>query len=321
MIRRLGHFLDLSLLMGGAMSRMLLVLGILVVTQGARAAAVFVNRVQGVAVQSADVDAVEELVRNNVREQLGHELVQSPSSADYVLQGKLVKIGEAYSLTLIKMKDAREVFRASLKSSMMSDMDVVVIRLVRAVDAEVSADADGGVKDVTYHEQHDRRRRKEVLSQLTFALGPSTTSNLGVEGSSILWNVGYNYELDFNWDMHLDADWLTTNRSSEDDAYFAALNFGVNFYFSERSHSPYVEGHVGYGGAMVSHGCEPSLTGCFSKDRASGWVIGAGFGYRFFRTSESNFAIVLRGAYQTAETSQTYEHPAVGSLMIMGFFH
>ena len=285
------------------------------------AAKVYVGMVQGISVGDEDVLTVQELIRSSVSSDVNHILLPSAGSADYVITGRLVRLGEAYSLTLIKTKGNAEVFRATLKAAMMSDMDVVVTRLVRSIDGEVAPDKSLTVKEVTVHEQRDERRRRPVLSQVTFGLGPSMTSNLNIGGTSNLWSLGYNYELDFLWDMHVDVDWLTTHARTDNDAYFASLNFGVNYYLSEQNYSPFLEGHVGYGGAIASLGCNTGALFCSSKDQASGWLLGAGLGFRFFRTSESNFAILLRGSYLMDQTSITGEYPAIGSVMLIGYFH
>jgi hypothetical protein len=121
--------------------------------------------------------------------------------------------------------------------------------------------------------------------------------------------------------MHVDMDWLTTQRHSEADAYFFALNFGVNHYFTEGNMSPFIEGHLGYGTAMASTGCSSSSLICSSKDKAAGWVVGLGLGLRFFRTSTTNFGIVLRSSLLTDETEISHKRPMVGSLMLIGYFH
>ncbi len=287
----------------------------------ASAKSVYVGTIKGVSVSEGDLAAVEELIRTAVAESLKHRVANAAADADYAISGRLVKLGEAYTLTLIKTKNNDEVFRSSLKSSMMSDMDVVVGRLVRAIEDETKADENASVKDVTFDEERNQRRRRDVLSQWVFAVGPATTSNLNIEGSSILWNFGYNYEIDYDWDMHLDLDWLTTQRASENDAYFTGLNFGLNHYFTSDNHGPFVEGHLGYGMAIASTGCSSQALICSSKDRASGWLAGLGLGYRFFRTAKTNFAVMARGSVLGDETDISGERPAMGSLMLVGFFH
>lgn len=300
----------------------LVVIGILVAcSQLGLAANVYVGSIKGISVNEADVKTVEELVKTSVAGDLKHKLVESSSEADYSLSGKLVKLGEAYSLTLVKTKGSEEIYRSTMKSAMMSDMDVVVSRIVRSVDEEVSVEKNASVKDVTYEEENNQRRRKEVLSQGEFAVGPATTSNLNVSGQTTLWTFGYNYELEYDWDMNVGLDWLTTHRPSEDDAYFMALNFGVKYYLTRSNVSPFIEGHLGYGVAIASSGCSSGSLLCSSRDRASGWLGGAGIGVRFFRTSKSNFAFVLRGSQLTEKTDVSHKAPAVASIMIVGYFH
>lgn len=285
------------------------------------AESVYVESVKGISVSEADVNAVEELIKSSVAGDLKHKLVESISDSDYRVQGKLVKLGEAYSLTLIKIVGSEERYRSTLKSSMMSEMDVVIKRLVRSIDSETSVEKNGTVKDVTFEEESSLRRRKEVLSQAVFAIGPATTSHLNVKGQTMLWNLGYNYEIDYDWDMHVDFDWLTTHRQVENDAYFAALNFGVNHYFSSSNMSPFIEAHIGYGMAVASTGCSSNSLICSSKDRTSGWLGGLGLGIRFFRTSKTNFAFVLRSSFMGSETEVTKRSPSVGSIMIVGYFN
>ena len=282
---------------------------------------VFVGSIKAISVSESDAATIEELIKTSVIEDLKNSLVNNHDESDYAISGRLVKLGEAYSLTLIKEKGANEIFRTSLKASLMSDMDVVVRRLVRAIDNEEAADSNAKVKDVTLDEQKNQRRRKEVLSQFTFAIGPATTTDMNIAGQTILWNLGYNYEIDFDWDMHLDIDWLSTQRHSEDDAEFLALNFGVNHYFTEGNFSPFIEGHLGYGTATVSRGCSSNSLICSSRDRSSGWIFGLGLGLRFFRTSTTNFGVVFRGSILTDETEVTHKKPMVGSLMLIGYFH
>jgi hypothetical protein len=285
------------------------------------AGSVYVGSIKGISVPETDVSTVEELVRTAVAGDLHHKIIDSSNEADYSVSGKLVKLGEAYSLTLVKTKGSDEVFRATLKSSMMSDMDVVVGRLVRAIDEEVSVEKNVTVKDVTYDEENNQRRRKEVISQGIFSVGPASTSNMNVSGQATLWNLGYNYEVDFDWDMHVDFDWLTTHRRSENDAYYAALNFGLNYYLTRGNFAPFIDAHLGYGGAIASTGCASNSLLCSSKDKASGWLGGLGVGFRFFRTSKTNFAVIVRGSYLGNETEVTKKSPSVGSLMIVGYFH
>lgn len=282
---------------------------------------VFVGSIKPISVAEGDAATIEELIKTSVIEDLKNRLVSNSSESDYAISGRLVKLGEAYSLTLIKEKNSNEVFRTSLKASLISDMDVVVRRLVRAIDNEESADKNAKVKDVTLDEEKNQRRRKDVLSQMTFAVGPATTRDMNVDGQAILWNLGYNYEIDFDWDMHLDIDWLTTNKRSESDAYYLALNFGINHYFTESNTSPFIEGHLGYGTAMASTGCSSSTLICSSKDRATGWIVGLGLGLRFFRTSNTNFGLVFRTSVLTDETEISKKRPMVGSLMLIGYFH
>lgn len=282
---------------------------------------VYVGAIKPISVSEGDAATIEELIKTSVVEDLKNSLTANTSDSDYVISGRLVKLGEAYSLTLIKEKDSHEVFRTSLKASLMSDMDVVVRRLVRAVDNEEAADKNAKVKDVTLDEETNQRRRKEVLSQMTFAVGPASTRDMNVDGQSILWNLGYNYEVDFDWDMHLDLDWLTTNKRSESDAHYLALNFGINHYFTESNTSPFIEAHLGYGSAAASTGCPRSSLICSSKDRATGWILGAGLGVRFFRTSNTNFGVVLRSSMLTNETEISGKRPVVGSLILIGYFH
>lgn len=282
---------------------------------------VFVGTIKPISVAEDDAATIAELIKTSVIEDLKNSLANSSSESDYSISGRLVKLGDAYSLTLIKETNSQEVFRTSLKASQMSDMDVVVRRLVRAIDNEESADKNAKVKDVTLDEEKNQRRRKDVLSQMTFAVGPATTRDMNVEGQAILWNLGYNYEIDFDWDMHLDLDWITTNKRSESDASYLALNFGINHYFTESNTSPFIEGHLGYGTAMASTGCSSSALICSSKDRATGWIVGLGLGLRFFRTSNTNFGLVLRTSMLTDETEISKNRPMVSSLMLIGYFH
>lgn len=282
---------------------------------------IFIETVNGISVENSDALTVTELIKTSFVEDLGGSLVNNSDEADFIVAGRLVKLGDAYSLTLIKSKNGSEVFRSSLKSSQMSDMDVVVRRLTRALYEEEAASENSTVKDVTLDEVTNGRRRKEVISQFSFGVGPGKTSNMNISGGTILWNVGYNYEVDYNWDMHLDVDWLSTLKGSEDDAYFYALNFGVNYYLTSKNASPFIDAHFGYGAASSSTGCSGSSLICSSKDKADGWIFGGGIGYRFFRTSESNFSFVFRGSVLSEETQVSQKRPMIGSLMIVGYFH
>lgn len=285
------------------------------------ASQVFVEEVRGISVPESDALVIKELIKSSLVEEMGHTVVDSMDKSDFSISGRLMKLGDSITLTLIKSNGTSEVFRTSLKAKQMSDMDVVVKRLVRAISEENSAEDNAGVKDVTQEEEQNSRRRKEVLSQFTFALGPATTDHMKVEGNAILWNIGYNFELDYKWDMHLDVDWLSTLKHSENDAYYYGVNFGINYYFTTKNMSPFMDAHFGYGTASASTGCSSSSLICSSKDRATGWMIGTGIGFRFFRTSKSNFSFMLRGSMLTEKTNLSEERPLVGSLMIVGYFH
>ncbi len=282
---------------------------------------VFVGNIRAVSVSDSDVNAVRELIISSLAGELKIQIAETEKDSDYSIKGNLVKLGDAYSLTLIKTKESQEIFRSTMKSALMSDMDVVINRLLRSIDEETSVEKNSTVKDVTYDEEKNQRRRKDVLSQWVIGIGPTTTSNLNIDGKSTLWHMGYNYEVDFDWDMHLGLDWLTTHEKNENDAYFTSLNFGLNYYLSRSNFSPYIDFHLGYGASTASTGCNTNALLCTSKDKASGWLGGAGIGFRLFRTSKSNFAIILRGSYLGTETEVSQKKPGVLSLMITGFIH
>lgn len=281
------------------------------------AKSIYVEMAKGVGVANTQAETITELLKSTISENKGFKLSINKNKADFYLKPKLIKMGDSYLLAVNKVTPQQEVkFSAKLKAKTMSDIDVVASRVVRSVLTEEPTSYAANVDDVTEDEVKRGTRRYEATKQWSFYLGPAWASNLNSTGDNTRFGFGYVWGMEPQYDLTLAFDWFDSAGSN--DSAFRNLYIGLNYFLGRNRHSPFVTADIGYGTAAASDGSSGTFDA--SNDDASGWTLGAGIGYRFFRTSSVNIGGRLRTNYMTNKTKITRENPVVTSFDIVLYY-
>ena len=284
--------------------RRLLVLSFFV-SSAAFADKVFVEPAKGSGVADSDKESIEELVRMAVPQSGHHTVVAKKEMADYTLAPSLMRLGDAYILTIQKKdKSGGTIFAEKMKAGNLSEMDNVSGRLTRAVINQTVVASTADVTNITSEEQSMNSRRYNATRQWVVGLGPGWSSNLNSKGGGFSFLLGYLWGLDPDFSISL--TWLLNSGPDSDRSSISDFSLGGEYYFSRSKFSPFVGARLGWGGAsMNKDNCPISYSGC-SSDRASGWAAGVTAGYKLFRTSTVNAAVL-------ANYSQIFDRTSAGS--------
>lgn len=243
-----------------------------------------VQKAQMVGIDSEDSQTITELIKSSIKEDGKNEVVAS--GGNFTLTTKVMKLGSAYVVTMEKRHGDKAVFSTQMKAARFEEMDNVVNRLVHAVINEVAVNKDVTVKDVTETESITGVRRKETVNRWYIGLGPAAGMN--TDGKGALFNLafGYFFEIDPSWALKVAYD--ATGSS------MGYLALGANHYFSNRDRSPMVMAEAGYG---VAYSQRQPTSSYYITESVSGFVLGFGYGYQFFRTSKVNLEILAHAAF------------------------
>lgn len=273
----------------------------------------YVEDVKGSDISVQDKNSIRELIRLSVSQSGTHKVVSQLGSATWILSSQLLKLGDAYILNLEKKSaDGKNVFSEKMKSSMMSNMDVTVQRLVTAVISEKSFSQTADVTNITDEEKKQNINRIEATRQWVIGLGPSWSSNLnsaGKGGFTLL--IGYEWGLDPDYSVTL--SYLAHSGRGDDDSRFGDFSVAGTYYFSRTKISPFVTAGIGYGSGDVNDGCSYFCTTSTTKD-PSGWSTNVAAGAKFFRTSSVNISAFVR--YTQLFDSATLGSPSLTSAMV-----
>ncbi|MCB0413238.1 MAG: outer membrane beta-barrel protein [Bdellovibrionales bacterium] len=277
---------------------------------------VYVLETSGKGIDEATLSTMTDLAKEAVVQNSGYSVVEDKANADLKVKISLHKLGSSYVVTGVKKsKQDKGLYRTKLKASSIEDMDTVVERVVRSLLEEESTKKNANVDDVTEDEVTRGTRRFEALKQWSFSIGPAWGKDLNTKKTSMAYNVGYNWIVDPQYDISLGFDWFIPEGNN--DALFANLAMGVGYYFNKNKNAPFIIGEFGYAWVASS---DPSEGGLFpslsSDDKANGFSLGAGIGYKFFRTSTTNIGVVLRHNISLVETSTTKSKPQLTTLAL-----
>lgn len=277
----------------------------------------FVEPAKGNGIPEAERSSVEELVRMSVSQAGSHTAVNTKEEADYVLSPSLMKLGDAYVLSLQKKsKSGATIFGEKMKASNMSEMDTVSTRLTRAVITQTYFADTADVTNVTREEETMNNRRIQATRQWVVGLGPGWSSSLNSSGGGFSFLLGYNWGLDPDFSITL--SWLINNGPKSDSSMYNDFSLGGEYYFTRSKFSPFVGARLGWGGATANTDkCLINVPGC-GGDKASGWAGGVTAGMKLFRTSTVNAAILANYSMIFDKTSQG--NPGLTALMIAVYF-
>ncbi len=282
---------------------------------GAWADSYFVEEPKGVGTSDADRNSVAELVRIGVS-QNGHTVSAKKEDATFTLAPNLMKLGDAYVLSLQKKNKAGSVvFADKMKATEMSDMDTVASRLTRAVIEQKSLEETADVTNITRDEETLNSRRYNATRQWILGIGPGWTTNLRSGGGGFTFALGFLWGLDPDFSLNL--SWMINNGRDSDDSSFSDFSIGGEYYFKRSKFSPFLGVRMGYDVAKTSDSCDSSATSC-KEDKASGWGGTLTGGYKLFRTSTVNAAIMGNYTYIFDET--TAGNPSLFSILFAVYY-
>ncbi len=199
----------------------------------ASATTVFVNKVDGSGVDEASTESTFELIKSAVPQNSGYTLSENKTTVEVVLTPKLLKLGDAYILKIDKFKGSNLLFSSKMKASNLADMDTVAQRVVRAVLNESESERNAEVTDVTEAEQTLSTRRYQATRQWLFSFGPAWSAGINASKDDVLWNLGYVWGLDPDWDVKINYMMYAPSGN----ANFYDLSLGMNYYFSRSKNS------------------------------------------------------------------------------------
>ena len=278
------------------------------------ATTVFVNPVEFRGALTDEAGTVTDLLKNAVERTKGFESVESAAAAQITLNSRLLKLGSSYLINL--RKTAGGVASAELKVQGMDDMHLATQRLVRSV--LTGSDEAPRIGEVTEADVHVNDKRIQSVRAFQLGFGPAWTSNLRDSGPASVWSLGYSWGIEQDFEILLMGEYLSSTKSS--NASFSGLEIGVNYFFMRNRNSPFVNFDFGYGWASAASDCSGlcRLLGPDQHEDVNGWELGAGLGYKFFRTSSVNLAIVARHDYLMIPTKEGL--PSKTSLKVVLYF-
>lgn len=277
----------------------------------------YVERLKANGLDEASAETINELVSSAVQYE-GHEVTLELSGENSVLRPYLLKLGDSYILKIDKVKNKKIIFSSKLKASDLEDMDTVATRVVRSVINEQSVKDSVKVTDVTKDEETRGTRRFKATRQWRIAFGPAWSQGLNVDGGGTQWSLGYIWGLDPDYDLKLNWSFYVPRADEDDSASFVNFALGMNYFLTRAKHSPFISFELGYASAAASEVNNNFFN--LSEDKASGWALGVGLGYKFFRTSTVNVGLVASYQYLFDKTDKTDETPRLGSLNLVVYY-
>jgi hypothetical protein len=245
------------------------------------AAQVYVEAATGSGVNSEDLTTTTSLVQSSVTDVSSNTLVEQPGQADVVLRPKLMRLGEAYILSISKVKNGQVIASSQLKAAHMSELDKVAERLTRSVLLGENASKNSRVGEITDEEAHEGTQRRPTRGETYIGLGGAEFGNLNTTG------IGYGFGIAHAWDMNQALLKIQGEGDFNGSAFFISAGIGGNYFLSTADVAPYLAADFGLGLAKE----DESL---FSGATVGGFVVGGGAGVEFFRSSSVNLDLSFR---------------------------
>jgi hypothetical protein len=248
------------------------------------ASSIFVAPATGSGVYPDDLATATELVQASIPEVSSNEVVKQASDADFVLQPRLIRLGQAYVMTLSKMKNGETIYSTKLKAEKIDELDRVAKRLTRSVLESKSAGSQQLVGEITDEEAHQGTQRRPVRQAFYLGFGGASLHNLNTTG------LGYSAGAAYTWDLNTLRLKLFGEGDVNGAAFFVDGGIGGNYYLSREDVAPYLSADFGGGAAKVDQGLLDGQT-------IGGFVFGVGTGVELLRTSSVNLDLGFRAAF------------------------
>ena len=271
---------------------------------------VYIMKTKAVGTDAGTTETVHELIKSAVDDTDGFTTTDSKSGASVLLKSKVLKLGNAYIVTVYKKSDGKTTNK-KLKANTLEDLDVVIPRVVKAALGGMKAKKTVEVDTVTDHEVNEGTRRKKAVQQNVWGFGPGDSSNLNVDSKSYFVFYGRSFVLDPKTSLLISFEWLEAD--GPDTARFYTASMGANYYFSKASSTPFVNANFGY--SVISAHEDAGFLGT-SDDTANGFTLGLGAGYMFARVSEVNIAVALSYRHSFESTTVSDKKPSMVALAL-----
>lgn len=278
----------------------LFLISILFISTGALADTYYVSSPRVSNDNSALATTVEQLITSEIISN-GQSVTSNPSNTNWTINSSILNLGESYIINISKSNGQKTVFADKLKASSLSNLDVVIQRLVRASIKNISVSQTQTVDSVTEDEKKGNIK-VNVQRQYYLGFGPAEINNLGGEDTSgLAFLFGYYWGLDSHLGLRVNLEGASVTDSS---ATMVSFGIGAQYYINKRRNAPYVLGLMNYSwaGSAEFGEIDPNcsiLCGEVETDNGFGGTVG--LGYHFFRTSSVNFSTELsytRGFYK-----------------------
>jgi hypothetical protein len=242
----------------------------------AQAAQVYVAPATGSGVSPSDLATTTELIQSAVPDVSSNTITNDQDKADLILQPRVIRLGEAYILSLTKIRNGETVYSSELKAAHIEELDKVSERLTRSVLAGERAKDSPRVGEITDEEAHQGTQRRPVRTEKYIGFGGNSLGNLNSTG------VGYSLALAYGWDVNSAMLKIMGEGDFNSSAFFTTVGIGGDYFLSMSDVAPYVSADFGGGLAKLNAGSE------FSGQTIGGFVAGGGAGVRLLRTSAVN---------------------------------
>lgn len=211
----------------------------------------------------------------------GGQVAEVEAGSDFSLRTDLVKLGQAYVLTVTKLKRGISPYTSRQKASSVEELDEAADRAVRAAILSTPTKKDLRVGEIKEREEDQLRRRIKSRSATYFGFGPAGFSNMGISQLSYDLAAGHLWEVTPNAAIKFLVNGVT---SADMKTYFLMAQLGLHYYLTDADTAPYIGGGLGFGGSGSATSSATTI-GAFAGN--------VGIGYQFFRTSTTQFDIFL----------------------------
>lgn len=245
---------------------------------------IFVEAATGAGIPDSDLQNTTALVSTAISDVSRNEVVSDPGQADYVLRPRLMKLGQAYVLSLSKVRNNQVINSSQLKAERMDELDKVAERLTRSVIESQKASTSPRVGEITDQEARDGAQRRPVRKAAYLGFGGSNFQHLNSTG------IGYSFGAAYTWDVNYARVKILGEGDINGGALFLNAGIGGNYYLGMGDVAPYISGDFGAGLAKLD-------AGVFDGQTVGGFVVGVGAGIEMLRTSSVNLDLGFRAGF------------------------
>ncbi|HVK60334.1 MAG TPA: hypothetical protein VM432_02240 [Bdellovibrionales bacterium] len=275
-------------------------------------------------ITETDARTATMLVKNSVAERPSDTLTDSELSANYVLQPRMVRLGDSYILTVEKTRGQEIVFSAQTKMTRIDQLDRGARAVVTAAIEEPSTKNRGTAvyrvvpegslssttaKPTIYGSTAELVVDRRKVSYWSLGFGPTFSSNMNDD--SVMYGLSIGHTWAINPAVGIKINGNVNFSSGEEGSRFFDLMTGANFFLPEftASAAPYLTGEIGYGFAEDSE-----------DEDANGVAIGAGAGIQFFRNTETTMDLLIHYTTVLEEIEGNDGNPSiVGARLAVNF--